>query len=294
MVKPTITWDNGRTKTRMGKEEEADWARCTVCGKESLVFLDKDKRTYVCKSCKAEKEGLVSMRCFRHKKRFNVPEWWVKVSNSLCPSCYDRLSNKERNDYKRKDGWNSVLERVDGIRTIFPSKGKDSYLDSVVKKAVRDKDERSRGEKRNPALESVLPLHRIGCKKCGEVVPCHSSWFEKSTVLCPACYFSMTEFDIRKFNEENKANNSIKGLDREQTKAEKETKDWTRNAALVNRGGRMTNSRILEASEEELKRAVREGLLSEARMRIELNRRANTEYFDFCPKEYVTVSLPNG
>ena len=138
----------------------------------------------------------------------------------------------------------------------------------------------------NPTILALLPKYKIECKRCGETVPCHYSWFERSTVLCPLCYHSMTDREIKKFHIEHNAQvpeqnetadslphipdkvvNSIGGTCKRPTVCISASESWTVQT-------------ITSASEREILDGVRDGKISKARARIELRRRQNKEYFD--------------
>ena len=335
MERPKTTWKAKSIKVDVDAREPR-WVACKICGTENLTFATSlGAGEYVCNSCKKEEESPISMRCLRHKKRFNVPKWWMDVSKWLCPACYDRLSEDERAKYAPKGTVPPTKAAEEGKHTIVPSKGKDEY--SIAKtevkvescesasiseeekktavvedvgesKTVQKEKPKSRKWRRvesrisdNPSFAGLLPRYKIACQRCGEVVPCHYVWFEKSTVLCPSCYGQMNDFEIKKFHEQHKSckpkyekdARPIGSLSKAVLqKVEVPRYNWTRQSHLVNSGGYWSNARIMSASEKELIDAARRGIVSKARMRIELKRRKNLEYFDMLSEDVGVTPIP--
>lgn len=63
---------------------------------------------------------LVSIRCCRHKKRFDIPKKWAKtVCDWLCPQCYEKLSALEREKYRPTE--KVVLRPPTGANVRLPS-----------------------------------------------------------------------------------------------------------------------------------------------------------------------------
>ena len=312
MDKPNTTWKE-RCKKGGSLTERPVWAKCRKCGREDLVFSScVGEEGYLCKSCNGREEGVVSIMCLRHKKRVNVPSSWLDVSKWLCPACFERLSPEKRGDYAPKGYGSSVREAEKGKPTVFPSKCGSKYADKgAIEKHIDGQEKtdvesvsKKRSNGRNVskrdfgthslAIEGLLPRYRISCQKCGEVVRCHYTWFDNSTVLCPSCYSKMNAFEIQRFHEMHKASkpefipNPIPvetGCRKNAKGGTKDGDDWTRKSTLVNSGGYWSNSRIMSASERELREAADAGIVSKARMRIELNRRKNTGYFDLLPND---------
>ncbi|MBO6031749.1 MAG: hypothetical protein J6Q22_09770 [Prevotella sp.] len=251
---------------------------------------------------------IVSMRCCRHKKRFNVPRCWVDKCDWLCPRCYEKLSEEERGKYSPKNVTAvSMRKAEDGKPTIYPLSGtvKDSNLrcHSIEKKRTYRKNhienlkrlEKSRMTSApcTYSLQDLMPLYKIECKKCGQTVKCHYSWFDNSTVLCPECYCRMGKGDIEIFHKAYRAEKpkmisarrpllgeSSSGL---MTPVYSKNFGWTKDAFRVNSGGGWSSSHIMTASEKELKAAVNQGKVSAARYRIEMNRRRNEAYYNLFP-----------
>ena len=317
MEKPKTRWI---TKKGKDKAESPRWVKCQKCGKDNLVFLvDSKDECFVCPACKknaGDGDKIVSMRCLRHKKRMNVPSWWSVICDWLCPRCFDKLSEAEQEKY-RPCGMNSldVKDAEEGKTTVFPMRRKDEYVlvrkrsdeikeakdlekkhfgNEVQKQKQRGWDKKASKVSDNPSLAALMPRYKIACKKCGETVRCHYSWFDNSTVLCPECYSKMNAYDIEQFHKIYKADRpkmESEGHSVEMPRNEMlrpydpKNKGWTRYSNFVNSGGYWTNSHIMSATKEELKNAVKMGIVSKPRMRIEMRRRANSDYFDMFSKE---------
>ena len=275
--------------------------------------------------CCEEDEGAVSMRCLRHKKRFNVPKWWLKVSNFLCPKCYERLGEEDRIRYSPKEGIDlSHRDAEEGKDLIVPQRAKEEYIEpppppppeideeSKVEEQPKKRHKKSSEPKvifKDYSFEVLLPRYKITCQNCGETVPCHYDWFDKSTVLCPECYEKMHECEIQWFHAEHKApkppvdNHApplpprlkpiadiTEGMSIVRRMARTEGA-WTRSAAEVNNGGCWSTARIMNASKRELIHAAKCGRVTKARVRIELERRRNSEYYDMLPQEVGTAPI---
>lgn len=240
MDRPLTTWKDRKHSSCNQEEGYAAWKICKNCGKADIVFIvGNDNKDYVCKSCKEKEEEIVSMRCLRHKKRMNVPKWWLGVCNWLCPSCYERLTAEDRGKYKPADCATIKVKYSEvGKPTIFPKNPKEEYIckscateraEEKIQSTIQDnppaetkdyedtaKKDVERGSKKkgrrhgqnvpsgistNPKFAGLLPTYRIKCQKCGDEAPCHYSWFTQSTVLCPTCYGQMSRTEIKVFHE---------------------------------------------------------------------------------------------
>lgn len=246
-------------------------------------------------------EEVVSMRCSRHHKRFEVPKRWLKTCDYLCPRCYDRLSAAERMAYAPRKSIDASCKK-----SAFCDKS--TLLSAEVKvpkdgpkQQTRQKSEVS--QERSDAAQRVfkdsdydflLPRYKIACHMCGEVVPCHYVWFEKSTVLCPACYGKLTDKAIKMFHAVHKAEKPHAEYDIDMTVANERRpygracllrRDIMNEAASSINEECWTTERIMRVTKEELLNAVKRGKVSKVRARIELTRRDNIEYFDLFPEE---------
>ena len=343
MERPKTTWKAKSIKVNVDAREPR-WVACKICGNENLTFATSSGAgEYVCNRCKKEEESPISMRCLRHKKRFNVPRWWMDVSKWLCPACYDRLSEDERAKYAPRGTEPPTRMAEEGKPIVSPSRNKKEYCKQSIIAYPRHEEFKELGSSNvasaesaesaerednidtkprsdtsinasrwkwhrketriadNPSFAGLLPRYKIACQKCGEVVPCHYVWFEKSTVLCPSCYGQMNDFEIEKFHEKHKSDKPkyekdarpiVSLLESVLKKVEVPRHNWTRQSHLVNGGGYWSNARIMSASEKELKDAVRRGIVSKARMRIELKRRKNSEYFDMLSEDVGVTPVP--
>ena len=289
MEKPRTTWE--RKERKRDSEKEPKWVECRKCGNQFLIFGRKeDDFDFVCGRCKENVRTSVSMRCLRHKKRFNVPRWWPDVCSFLCPRCYDRLSSKERIKYYPKEGVDlSVHEAEEGKKTNRPSKTKSSYMHDREKKGKKEKNQQPSSDSNKVTLEELLPRYKISCKKCCQTVPCNYTWFDTSTVLCPSCYSRMTEYEISMFhgnNEMEKPRFPDSDYSYMSKRLMGKKSNWIEeDAASLNSGGCWTSERIMSVPKYKLMLAVKRGKVSKVRARIELKRRANAEYYDMFPEE---------
>ena len=314
--------------------------------------------------------SLVSIRCRRHKKRFNVPVTWLRICEWLCPKCFEKLTPVEREKYSPKKENSSEIRPFDEHSKIIsikidsrppqtPLKDEEeewtgySYKDKpinskegeaiqtrrnvkvenkVQRKACEDsregKEQNTNARDKNreeavksPASEgevekicnrdsapsggirdslaSLMPRFRINCKKCQKIVPCHKSWFANSMVLCPGCYSGMTDAEISMFHATHPQTSaevfevaSVVPLRPQNTNYRATTKVGDVSLQSPSRwslADGVSNEFIVKASVKELLRAVRNGRLSKARARIEINRRKNTSYFNNLPDADVKI-----
>lgn len=341
------------------KDEEPKWIKCIICGADAFAYAtETEAKWFICKSCreasrlakiknveeehKTPLKNVVSMRCRRHKRRFNVEEEWLETDKWLCPQCHERLSAKERECYYPANTTIPDIKAAEAGKPTMSPKGKSRSRENAkdakrvgAEKKVKSEEkgngvkrgeEISSGQKRslpktdkssleakaqskekrkhakqnfkpitNPSLLALLPKYKIHCQKCGETVPCHYSWFEKSTVLCPSCYSKMPEAEIAIFHEGHKspipklvsssypykAESPNKSQQREESGLSKEKMERVAKlTGLMGEGEGWSQYRISTATLGELKMGVRNGRISAARARIEMRRRGNRDYYD--------------
>ena len=181
---------------------------------------------------------IVSIRCRRHKKRFNVKSDWLKTCKWLCPQCYNKLTANERKKYAPRSGEEVEVRQAESGKSavgVKPSQRRSvkkshgsfigDFLDrrngskkSGIKDICHDIDRaidtilsepppnpckgmsNSTSYSFRSELDALKPQYTIHCQKCGEDYPCHYFWFNKSKVLCPACAADMTSEQIEEYN----------------------------------------------------------------------------------------------
>lgn len=278
----------------------------------------KDFRKIKMESEKFIDDGeIVSIRCLRHKRRFNVEKEWIDTCQWLCPQCHSALSEEERERYRPRSGiLPEVREAETGKPTMYPKfvlkaglppiiseedelKIKTEFCEQKISKPkpkpVREKAELVPNSKAsdNPSFKGLLPRYRIHCLKCGKTVPCHYSWFDNSTVLCPECYAGMGELMRDYFHSIHKAEKPEYKENRESLYDGPPTKVFEEPSKKVGRPKKgcfendntsslsgWSNDRIMSATLKELEEGVELGSLSRVRMKIELGRRRNSHYYN--------------
>lgn len=144
-------------------------------------------------------------------------------------------------------------------------------------------------------ITTVMPSYKVKCLKCKRTVPCHKTWFDKSYILCPACYFKMKEKEIERFHEKRKEQyENAKALMDSYILTHPQSAVYSTPPPMVsadadfdvfrNDGRAVSENFIREATKSELIKEVRRGRLSKARARIELRRRKNAEYYANFPE----------
>ena len=287
---------------------------------------------------------IVSIRCRRHKKRFNVESDWLLTCEWLCPKCYGKLKPNERARYAPCKGEKPEIRGAEaGKPTILPDIYGDAN-DNRTKKTVSVAEKLSKmrpvnrcipkkcSERNDPSglisdfldrrnnrrncysspvqttrfesfspspvqntrtkLSELLPRSKIHCLKCGEDVPCHGFWLEKSRVLCPGCASEMSGDEFLSFNRLHSPTDLVMRNERyEIQKRMEELEDRsnknipTGESDIVSFGGGCSELFIRKATELELQEAMKRGRLSKVRYRIEMKRRANPERYDWCHED---------
>lgn len=304
-----IEEDMDSITTRLEKDYKSKTAECRVHGDESTKAL--------LNRCFAEDDNdIVSIRCRRHKKRFNVPRAWTETCAWLCPQCYGRLSSMEREKYMPSEGFKVDIRPKENDRPTMQL-GAEKVASSGIKSVKKGKSRKKRPRKSakltschtraqqsmefvsagmSPSLVSLLPKWRIVCKKCKRVMPVHRVWIDNtSKVLCPECYCSMTEAEVQKFHSKHADETAVI------TNVSESIADCTGSGTSSNQGskpscfsdncesdaiaygGRCSVYFITHATDKELIEAVKKGRVSKTRARIEFNRRKNKEYFNDIP-----------
>ena len=144
-------------------------------------------------------------------------------------------------------------------------------------------------------ITMVMPSYKVKCLKCKRTVPCHKTWYDKSYILCPACYFNMTNKEIERFTKRHSEQSKSAKADIESAQRNMRTTPCISTPppqvsmdasfdVFRNDGRAVSENFIREATKSELIEAVRRGRLSKARARIELRRRKNAEYYADFPE----------
>lgn len=262
-----------------------------------------------------------SIRCRRHHKRFVVSKEWADKCNWLCPTCYERMTEAERAEYAPTShggaGGESVSKQGEGarVRTVLrhtattkkpqekakrgrPPKTKNGLPQRTVAKVDADAAKEFQMKAMSPELMRLLPKYRIKCRKCGEVRPCHASWFSQSQVLCPECYSLMTEDEIRVFHKEHKADGTETLCVVECPKGDKQCTSSRADEDIHSVFAKKCKAEdavdsykacsvrfISKATAAELEKAVADGIISKVRAKIELKRRRNKAYYRDRPND---------
>ena len=140
-------------------------------------------------------------------------------------------------------------------------------------------------------IKHLMPAYRIHCKKCKKTVPCHGIWFKNSKVLCPECYSTMNEEQIRMFHASHPDSEAeiIKvGVPTFSSEPPKiPTCDIKPISTPIDQpeswkhfGTGLSYRTITQSSLKELRAAVKNGQMSKARFNIEVKRRKNKTYYN--------------
>ena len=84
---PVTMWNGSQRKTASCNKEFEDLV---------VSCIGDERKSITCSENEVPLDNIVSIRCRRHKKRFNVEKSWLKTSEWLCPKCYEKLSPSER------------------------------------------------------------------------------------------------------------------------------------------------------------------------------------------------------
>ena len=225
--RPTTNWHNKKRKISDGEIEIDNLLMACIGDAADQKPNTADKVQTGCEHT----DKIVSIRCRRHKKRFNVERSWLDTCKWLCPKCYEKLSLDERLKYSPKDECSDVRPKESGKPVVYAkfqqpvidnSDARDeeqkidsneqgrvdkekthivnaSRFDKVSDDKIVDKDVSS--TILSPSLMALLPDWRMECQKCGQIVPVHKAYIDNtSSVLCPSCSSHMNAIEIEKFN----------------------------------------------------------------------------------------------
>lgn len=251
------------------------------------------------------RSNTVKMLCIRCGKEKDVLRSYFYTEHLFCPDCNWSMEEDDKRHFRKialvhlpdiyKDAERRYLKAVDEERRIESAKQKRTASSSSIVGDFLDKKKQKKEEENintictihtgfSQKLKDLMPKYRIHCLKCGEDVPCHGFWIEKSKVLCPSCASTMDDYQITAFNRLHD-NDKCKVMKNEKTKKS----SFSFNSSFndedpVSFGGGCSDSFIRRATEEELKQAVKQGKLSRVRFKIEMKRRKNPEWYDDCPE----------
>lgn len=140
----------------MRKGSRRKTACCDKEFEDLLVFCIGDERKSIsCVENGASLDNFVSIRCRRHKNRFNVDKSWLKTSEWLCPKCYGKLSPAERLCYAPSGGKVDVKPFEPGRPVVYA----ECNSGRVSHNKAGSQEERGRNGVRFPkgAIEVGLP-----------------------------------------------------------------------------------------------------------------------------------------
>ena len=264
-------------------------------------------------------ESLYVLKCRRDKKYKIVDKEWLEVCDWLCPKCYYKLTEEQKKEFapageyikpkpisgigereqRELERFRAVVEshkplpnppepelEVQEINGDNPDASRVTEEPSPSEPPPKRKKGRPKGTVGyNPVIESVKPQHRIDCKKCGKSVPCFSLWLERSKVLCPSCYYAMSEKQRSDFE-------FAYGVNGGTFKSEFNSPRWNRKETdSVSTAVGMSEAAIHRATPQELSMAVKRGRLSAVRMRMELNRRRKAFFYSEFADGLGTVNM---
>ena len=166
--------------------------------------------------------ALVSIRCRRHKRRFNVPVIWLDTCAWLCPKCYNKLTPSERKKYapianenpevreaNSHDKTVSIIVDKSGNKTPLPLESKTEKCQCGNKKTQsRDPQDDSLGKK----IAEVAKLHmdetmpkvgkgeiEMACIYCNTTAIVPKSYYYSEHFFCPHCARRLNEGEKRRF-----------------------------------------------------------------------------------------------
>lgn len=299
---PKKTWREQKKGSlgREGEELERLLARCMENeeGCETTRVEEKDK------------EEDYTIRCRRHHKRIKVTRGWREQCSWLCPQCYEKLTAEERARYAPKETkreGEAIVEKggvvgkaeegktTEGIEErevgeegfkeakqaeVVAAMGQGERLAKPKAKQVREKEPMVM--RASPQILALLPEWEMECKKCGKRKPVHKIWLDtKSKVLCPECYFAMSEYALEQFGKEHPEEEAVfRKVDRGINEDIGLRVTASGESSSLSQWLNDTTRRIPKLTDKELLYAVDKGLVSKARARIEIRRRQNMEYFN--------------
>lgn len=151
-------------------------------------------------------EGVVSIRCRRHKRRFNVEEGWLKVCEWLCPHCWEVLKTdearakyaprgREKPEVRCAEAGKPVRRPSVGVAepTGEGSKRNEfaSRLSKVWEALLADEPE---GAKKCPVGKV-----KMRCIYCGSETEVPESYYCGEHMFCPKCRKRMGAAERRRY-----------------------------------------------------------------------------------------------
>lgn len=287
---PITSWkSNSKKNLCCDKEVEQLLASC----------IEDETKNYTCLESGYPAADIVSIRCHRHKKRFNVEKSWLKTCKWLCPRCYDKLSRIERRFYAPKGESVGVRPAEEGKPIVY---AKVAMQSENKKYFAYPRNKKYKLSVFSSNIVALLPTWRMKCKRCGKTVPVHKTYIDNnSSVLCPECFSKMTPCEVKEFctrypsstaeiwqvecDKSRISNISQKSIskDSETQSMYKRTFATRETSSNVAAGGYYSNSSIFSMTVKELAEAVRLRKVSKARARIEMERRKKSDYFNNLP-----------
>ena len=234
--KPITSWEDTQGKNLCGDRELENLL-------DSCIGEDDS-----CMEESSTSNEIVSIRCRRHKKRFNVERSWLKTSSWLCPRCYEKLSTAERLCYSPSGGGIEVRPAEKGKPVVYAkvdSKIQEDEKQRQKKICLKAQSQPKRHEEKallaspkpkdasvvqveptktisgnakkvqavtslfSPDIIALMPTWRMKCLKCKKEAPVHKVYLESvSSVICPECHSQMSQDKIQKFHARHPASDA--------------------------------------------------------------------------------------
>lgn len=145
--------------------------------------------------------------------------------------------------------------------------------------------------KKSTKLEKLKPPAMILCRRCGEVAPCFTMWFETSKYLCPSCYSELSQEEVAEIHKCCEEGGEVPERLLHAKKKEQRGRPRKEKDPLLGKwsdtleGSKVVSQTWLaHQSEKGLLAAVKNGKVSRVRAKMELNRRKNRKRFQCCPE----------
>lgn len=228
-------------------------------------------------------DEIVSMRCLRHRRRFNVERRWLDTCSFLCPKCYERVPEAERARYapKGKNGKRTSPVRVSTPKTHKP---KPKPAKAKIEPPPPSQSDVIDVSCFRPEVASLIPLWRMECQKCHRELPVHKIWLDStSKVLCPECYSSMTSHEVEIFHTTHLSCSAriwkVKAYEKPHSTYMPPIETTYRPPPKGSIADFAPVTSITKMRIKDLCKAVKAGKISKVRARIEMRRRRNALYY---------------
>lgn len=143
-------------------------------------------------------ERIVSIRCRRHKKRFNVPKSWLHTCEWLCPHCFEGLSAEDRKRYAPKGKERPEIREAEEGKPIKYPKRSILSVQSGSKLSFAEKLATIQSVKTEDDVKSAGSI-QMECIHCGKSTMVSEVYYANEHLFCSDCVKKLNKAEKRRF-----------------------------------------------------------------------------------------------